>query len=88
MISVQTHVKANQHFGLGWIVDENIGEGEFAITHGGDDIGVHAIVFMLPKSDQALMIFTNGDNGTQTYIETVMYYLNDLGQGIIDVETK
>jgi len=88
MISVQTHVKANQHFGLGWIVDENIGEGEFAITHGGDDIGVHAIVFMLPKSDQALMIFTNGDNGTQTYIETVLYYLNDLGQGIIDVETK
>lgn len=88
MISDQTRVKHNQHFGLGWLVDENIGRDEFAITHGGDDKGVHTIVFILPKSRQGLVIFTNGDNGTETYIEVILHYLNDLGQGIIDVETR
>ena len=88
MISDQTCVKPQQHFGLGWLVDENIGQGEFAITHGGDDKGVHTIVFMLPKSRQGLVIFTNGDSGTETYVETILHYLGDLGQGIIDVETK
>jgi CubicO group peptidase (beta-lactamase class C family) len=88
MISMQTQVKQNQHFGLGWLVDKNIGRGEYAITHGGDDKGVHTIAFMLPKSNQGLVIFTNGDNGVNTYIETILFYLGDLGQGIIDVETK
>lgn len=88
MISNQTQVKTNQYFGLGWTVDENIGNGEYAITHGGDDQGVHTIVFMLPESNQGLAIFTNCDNGTDTYIPTILFYLKQLGQGIIDVETK
>lgn len=88
MISDQTRVKPNQHFGLGWLVDENIGNEAYAITHGGDDRGVHTIAFIIPKTKQGLVIFTNGDNGTSTYIETILFYLGDLGQGIIDVETK
>jgi CubicO group peptidase (beta-lactamase class C family) len=88
MISDQVKVKSNQHCGLGWLVDENIDEGGYAITHGGDDKGMHTIVFMLPESKQGLLIFTNADNGVSTYIETILFYLGDLGQGIIDVETK
>jgi CubicO group peptidase (beta-lactamase class C family) len=88
MISDQVRVKSNQHCGLGWLVDENIHEGDYAITHGGDDKGVHTIVFMLPASKQGLLIFTNADNGVSVYIETILFYLGDLGQGIIDVETK
>jgi len=88
MISIQCIVKANQHFGLGWLVDENIGPEAYAITHGGNDKGVHTIVFILPESKQGLVIFTNGDNGTETYIDTLLFYLGNLGQGIIDVETN
>ncbi len=88
MISNQVRTKKNQYFGLGWLVDENIGKGESAITHGGDDKGVHTIVFMLPKSKQGLLIFTNCDNGVDIYIPTILVYLGELGQGIIDVETK
>lgn len=88
MISVQSLVKENQHFGLGWLVDENIGPGAYAITHGGDDKGVHTIAFILPESKQGLVLFTNGDNGTSTYIDALLFYLGDLGQGIIDVETN
>lgn len=88
MVSDQTRVKHSQYFGLGWLVDENIGPDAYAITHGGDDRGVHTIVFILPKSHQGLVIFTNGDNGTETYIDVIQHYLGELGQGIIDVETR
>lgn len=88
MTTNQIQVKPNQYFGLGWLVDENIGNGEYAITHGGDDKGVHTIAFMLPKSNQGLLIFTNSDTGVETYIDTILFYLKDLGQGIIDVETQ
>jgi hypothetical protein len=57
-------------------------------ANGGDDQGVHTIAFMLPESNQGLLIFTNCDNGTDIYIQIVLSYLGILGQRIIDVETK
>lgn len=88
MVSSQVRIKSNKYWGLGWWVDENVGKGENAIIHGGDDKGVHTIAIMLPSSKQGLLIFTNCDNGTDIYIQTVLAYLGELGQGIIDVETK
>jgi len=88
MISNQVRIKPNKYYGLGWWVDENIGDGEYALVHGGDDKGVHTITFILPKSKQGLLIFTNCDNGTDIYEPTVLKYLGKQGQGIIDVETK
>lgn len=88
MISNQVRIKSNKYWGLGWWVDENIGKGEHAIINGGDDKGVHTLAIMLPSSKQGLLIFTNCDNGTDIYIQTVLAYLGALGQGIIDVETK
>lgn len=88
MVSEQTKTKPRQHFGLGWCVDENVRNGEDALTHGGDDIGVHTITFILPKSKQGLLIFTNCDNGTDVYIPALQHYLGAAGQEIIDIETK
>jgi CubicO group peptidase (beta-lactamase class C family) len=88
MISNQVRIKRDKYWGLGWWVDENIGSGENAVINGGDDKGVHTIAFMLPSSKQGLVIFTNCDNGTDIYIQMVLYYLGASGQGIIDVETK
>lgn len=88
MLTNQVTIKPNKFFGLGWSIDENIGDGERALMHGGDDKGVHTIAFLLPKSKQAFLIFTNCDNGTDIYIPTILAYLGRLGQGIIDVETK
>lgn len=88
MISKQTRVKPRQYFGLGWLIDEDVNNGENAITHGGDDIGVHTIIFILPKSKKGLLIFTNCDNGTDIYIPTIQHFLHAVGQEIIDIETK
>ena len=89
MVKNQVKINDFKHFGLGWWIDENINlEGDFAMVHGGDDIGVHAIVFMIPKTKQGLLIFTNSDNGTDAYQEVLLKYLGENGQGIMEVEMK
>lgn len=88
MMAEQVHIKPRKYFGLGWWVDKNVDDGDNALVHGGDDIGVHTIVFLLPKSRRGLLIFTNCDNGTDVYIPVIQSYLGEAGQEIIDVETR
>ncbi|RMA64752.1 serine hydrolase [Ulvibacter antarcticus] len=88
MSKEQVKVKKGQHFGLGWSVDTPIGKNEYALTHGGDDIGVKAICFVLPKTKRGLLIITNSDNGVQTYIPAIKHYLGEAGEDIISIETN
>ncbi len=86
MIADQTFIKANQYFGLGWIIDHI--ENEHVISHGGVGKGTQTIFFILPKSKKILLILTNSGNGGQAYISVMKKYLGKQGQEIIDVETK
>lgn len=87
MVADQVRVSTLKHFGLGWWVDENINEDvDFALAHGGDDIGVHCIVFILPNSEKALIVFSNSDNGTDAYLEIINHYLEEDAKGIINAE--
>jgi len=89
MISDQVKINDYKHFGLGWWVDENINENkDFALVHGGDDIGVHTIAFIVPKTKQALLIFTNSDNGTDAFAEILLKKLGKDGEGILNIEMK
>ena len=89
MAASQVRINGYKHFGLGWWVDENItGNNDFAMVHGGDDIGVHTIVFIVPKTKRALLIFTNSDNGTEAFSEILVKFLGEEGQGILNVEMK
>jgi len=85
----QVRVNAYKYWGLGFWVDENINEsGDIAFVHGGDDVGVHTIAFMLPSTKQGLVIFTNSDNGTAAFQEVLLHFLGENGQGILDVEMR
>ncbi len=89
MIAEQVRVNNYKHFGLGWWVDENINDNkDFALVHGGDDVGVHTIAFIIPKTKQALLIFTNSDNGTEAFAEVLVKFLRKNGEGILNVEMK
>jgi len=89
MLKNQSRINENQYFGLGWYIDENINaNNDYAIIHGGDDIGVHTIAFIVPKTKQGLLIFTNSDNGTDAFQEILLKYLGENGQGILEVEMK
>ncbi len=89
MISRQVTINDSKYWGLAWWIDENINANkDVALVHGGDDIGVHAIAFMIPKTKQALLIFTNSDNGTDVFAEILVKFLGKNGEGILNVEMK
>ena len=87
MTSPLSKIKENKFIGLGWAVYTAIG-GEFGLSHSGIDPGVNTIVFILPKSKRALLIFTNSDNGPQLYTDLVEKFLNKQGDAIIATEMK
>jgi CubicO group peptidase (beta-lactamase class C family) len=57
----------NLFFGLGWMVMPELSNGEYALIHTGSDPGVSTVVILFPKSQRGLIVFTNGDNGTQVW---------------------
>ena len=83
----QIKTKENKYFGLGWEIYD-LGAGEYALSHGGSDEGVKTLVFLLPRSRQGLIIFTNSDNGTAVYLKLIKDYLKDAGRRIIEIEMK
>lgn len=88
MVGKQVEIKEHVYMGLGWSVYDELGDGEYAISHSGRDPGVNTIVFILPKSKRGLLIFTNSDNGTEIYGVLVKAYLKQQGQAILDIEMK
>ncbi|KQO30064.1 serine hydrolase [Flavobacterium sp. Leaf82] len=87
MISHQVETKKNKYFGLGFEIYD-LGNNDYALSHGGADQGVQTIVLLLPKTKQGLIIFTNVDDGYKVYEKIVNHYLGENGKKIIDIETK
>ncbi|HBZ68077.1 MAG TPA: serine hydrolase [Bacteroidales bacterium] len=87
MVAEQVRINDFKHWGLGWCIDENINTNqEFALVHGGSDIGVQTIAFIVPKTRQGLLIFTNCDNGTDAFADILVKYLKKNGEGILNIE--
>lgn len=87
MKTQQSVIKKNKGFGLGFEV-YNLGNNEIALSHGGSDDGVRTQFFLLPKTKQSLVIFTNSDEGYKIYEPLIKKYLGDAGSKIIDIEMK
>ncbi|MPS72705.1 MAG: DUF4440 domain-containing protein [Chryseobacterium sp.] len=79
--------KRDKFFGLGFEIYD-LGNGETALSHGGSDKGVNTIVFLLPKTKQGLIIFTNVNDGYKIYGPILKKYLGDKGEKIIEIETR
>ncbi|MBU2046264.1 MAG: class A beta-lactamase-related serine hydrolase, partial [Bacteroidetes bacterium] len=82
MITNQVASIRGKHFGLGF-EKYDLGNGEYALSHGGSDKGVQTIVFIFPKTKQGLLIFTNSDTGTSVYEKIITHYLGEKGQKIV-----
>ena len=87
MISHQVQTKKNKYFGLGFEIYD-LGNENYALSHGGADKGVQTIFILLPKTKQGLIIFTNVDDGYKVYENIVVHYLGENGRKIVDIETK
>ncbi len=87
MISQQVATKKDKYFGLGFEIYD-LGNGDYAISHGGADKGCQTIVFLIPKTKNGIIIFTNVDDGYKIYEKLLNHYLGEDGRKIIDIETK
>ena len=87
MVAHQVATKKCKYFGLGFELYD-FEKGEYAISHGGSDEGCQTIVFILPKTKQGLIIFTNVDDGYKVYEKLLKHYLGEYGNKIIEIETK
>lgn len=87
MNSHQITTKKDKYFGLGFEIYD-LGNGNFALSHGGADKGVQTIFILLPKTKQGLVIFTNVDDGYKIYENIVVHYLGENGRKIVEIETK
>ncbi len=87
MIRNQVTIKKDKHFGLGFLIYD-LGNDEFALSHGGADEGCQTIAVLLPKSKQGIVIFTNADDGYKVYEKLLSHYLGENGKKIFAIETK
>ncbi|MBS7231836.1 class A beta-lactamase-related serine hydrolase [Flavobacterium psychroterrae] len=87
MTTHQVETKKNKYFGLGFEIYD-LGNNNYALSHGGADKGVQTIVLLLPKTKQGLIIFTNVDDGYKIYEKIVNHYLGENGRKIVEIETK
>ena len=87
MTSNQVESSKGKHFGLGFEIYD-LGNAEYALSHGGSDDGVQTIMFVFPKTKQGLLIFTNSDTGISVYETLLKQYLGRNGQKIVDIEMK
>ncbi len=87
MKSKQIKTKQDKYFGLGFEIYD-LGNNEIALSHGGSDKGVNTITFILPKTKQGLVIFTNVDDGYKIYEPIINQYFGNVGKKIVEIETK
>lgn len=83
----QVETKKNKYFGLGFEIYD-LGNDEIALSHGGSDKGANTIAFILPKTKQGLVIFTNVDDGYKIYEPLMNLYFGEQGKKIVEIETK
>lgn len=87
MKTAQVESSKGKHFGLGFEIYD-LGNDQYALSHGGSDKGVQTIVFILPQTGEGLLIFTNSDKGTTVYEPLIRHYLGDNGEKIIETEMR
>lgn len=73
----------NLFFGLGWMIMPELSNGEYALIHTGSDPGVSTVVVLFPKSQRGLIVFTNGDNGTQLWTR-ILAEAFDVGKEMLE----
>ncbi len=87
MFKKQVTTRENKYFGLGFELYD-LGENGFAISHGGSDQGSQCLFFLLPKTKQGILIFTNSDVGHIIFEKLLTLYLGDNGKKIVEIEMR
>jgi len=82
MVRPRVKVKEQYYRCLGWGLVNGLPDGEYALEHGGSDIGVRNFAVFLPKSKRGVVVMTNGDNGMNVFNHIVAESM-DVGKDIL-----
>ncbi|MBX2849196.1 MAG: beta-lactamase family protein [Acidiferrobacterales bacterium] len=85
MITPQTQINPNKHFGLGFIIYQ-LSDNSIVLSHGGGDVGVQTLFMLIPETGDGLLIFTNVDDGYKIYQDLLVYFLGSKGEEIFEIE--
>lgn len=89
MVRPTVLTKNNRYVGLCWFIYTPLHDGTYALSHGGDDAGMHTICFLLPNAKKGLVIFTNSDNAPkQLFAALIKTCLKEYGDDIVGIEMK
>jgi len=83
MIQKQALLKNGNEVGLGWFLIKNLTNGSYALYHSGSNRGQNTKIFLLPKSQKGIIIFTNGENGNKVCEKIISEYFES-GKEILD----
>lgn len=87
MTRPQVKIKDNYYRCLGWGMVTGLPGGEYALEHGGSDIGVRTMALFLAKSKRGIVVMTNADNGIFVIDQVIMRALSD-GPQILKIMNK
>ena len=87
MLKPQIKTKEHKYFGLGFDLYD-LGNGEFAVSHGGSDDGTQCITFIFPKTKDGILIFTNSSTGYKIFNPILIHYLVEKGKKLIEIENN
>lgn len=74
MIKKQASSKNGNEVGLGWFLIRNLTNEGYALYHSGSNRGQNTKIFLLPKSQKGIVIFTNGENGNKVCEKIISKY--------------
>lgn len=83
MTRLQVMVNKRHGYGLGWQIAPITASKDYALVHGGADIGVRARIVIEPIKKSGFIAFTNGDNG-QKIIDRLMVDRLSIGGKLLD----
>lgn len=78
-----TPAQSAEKYGLCWML-VNLGD-ETVLSHSGRENGVRTQVYILPKRREALVVFTNGDNG-ELVIQAITEQAFGWGSSVLEAE--
>lgn len=87
MATKQVAITKGRHFGLGFEICD-LENGKIALSHSGLGEGVQTIFFILLETKQELLIFTNSDTGETILEYVIKHYWGEVGQEIVNIETR
>lgn len=87
MIKPITPISKNKHFGLGLLIYD-LGDNEYALSHGGGDLGCQTLSVLFPKTQEGIVIFTNVDDGYKVYEPLLVHYFGERGKRIVAIEKQ